>query len=848
MVTVKSEASLASTSSVLSVCYMCYNCCGIRVHKVDGWISEIDGDTSNPYNLGKLCAKGKAGMMGLYNPYRIKSPLKRTNPEKGLNVDPGWQEISWDEAMNILVEKLSRLRKEDPRKLVLAGLDFHHFITMWAFASAYGTPNIWKGAADYFCGNALHSVLYMTNGTFQAKPDLDFCNYCILIGNQLGFMVGSNAVPMTRKMAEARARGMKLIVVDPVCTAAGSKASEWVPIRPGTDGAFALAILNLLVNELGIYDADFLRRYTNAVYLVGPQGRYVRDPVSGKPLAWDLSQNKPVSFDQGDCSHFTLEGQYQAGEHSCWPAFQLLKDHVRKYTAEMVSDICSVPAETIRRIAQEFGQAVMVGSKITIRGKSLPYRPAVVNWSRGAIGHKHAMLTALAIQLINIVVGAMDVPGGQLGSNPVGPDWAPKEGPDGLLVPSPIQQIVEGAFPARRVKAPESLDLMELFPLASYAAPLFEAAVLEPDKFGLDYRPEVMLHFHSNLLMGTSNPNRMEKVLRKIPFIASFAFLMDETVQFADLVLPDTHYLERLYPFPNHVAHFVPEGLGSWHWMVAQPVVKPAAAARSWQEVLLQLADRLKLRQELYMILNQRLNFKEPYQLDPAKNYSWEEIADCWAKSWFGPERGYDWFKENGFFISGDKKVEEAYPRPFFKARIPIYYEHFIEAGEEVRKVTQELGLNWDTSDYQPLPDWKPCLAHKEEGEFDLYPVNFKLPFHTFSLTTENPWLNEIAEHNPYAYKILINTQVAEKKDIQDGDGVWIESASGKIKGQAKLTECIHPETVGIAGTFGHWGKGLTIGKEKGAHFNSLLDSELDRIDLVSTALDCCVKVKLHKQ
>jgi molybdopterin-containing oxidoreductase family molybdopterin binding subunit len=115
-------------------------------------------------------------------------------------------------------------------------------------------------------------------------------------------------------------------------------------------------------------------------------------------------------------------------------------------------------------------------------------------------------------------------------------------------------------------------------------------------------------------------------------------------------------------------------------------------------------------------------------------------------------------------------------------------------------------------------------------------------------LTTENPWLNEIAEHNPYAYKILINTQVAEKKDIQDGDGVWIESASGKIKGQAKLTECIHPETVGIAGTFGHWGKDLTIGKEKGAHFNSLLDSELDRIDLVSTALDCCVKVKLHKQ
>ena len=103
-----------------SICGMCKGDCGILVHRVDGVVVDIKGDKDCPNSRGKTCSKASAGIMQLYDPHRVKTPLKRRNPEKGLGIDPGWVPISWDEAMDILEEKLTKVRKEDPRKLVLA--------------------------------------------------------------------------------------------------------------------------------------------------------------------------------------------------------------------------------------------------------------------------------------------------------------------------------------------------------------------------------------------------------------------------------------------------------------------------------------------------------------------------------------------------------------------------------------------------------------------------------------------------------------------------------------------------------------------------------------------------------
>ena len=191
-----------------SVCDMCFAACGILAHRKDGVLVKIEGDPNCPASEGHLCAKGQAALIGLYDPSRVKAPLRRTNPQKGIGVDPKWEEISWETALDILTDKLAKVRDKDPRGLLISNFD-HIAATYFiggAWAVAFGTPNHhWTG---YYCGNYLHSSMYLTNGSFHSDFDLDYCNYAILLGNQQGFMAGLNANVVARKMAEARKRGL----------------------------------------------------------------------------------------------------------------------------------------------------------------------------------------------------------------------------------------------------------------------------------------------------------------------------------------------------------------------------------------------------------------------------------------------------------------------------------------------------------------------------------------------------------------------------------------------------------------------------------------------------------------
>lgn len=826
-----------------SLCYGCYSSCGIKVRRVNGVVVDITPDLDSPHNLGKMCAKGKAGIMSLYDPYRVKLPLRRSNPEKGRAVDPQWRAISWDDALTIIAEKL----KQTPgNRLLTAGLDFQLTLMYACFGAAFGAPVHWFGGSGYYCGNALHSVTYMTTGAFYAEPDFDHCQLCLLFGTQLGFLINTNATPLAVRMAEARARGMKVVAIDPVCGQAGSKADQWIPIRPGTDGALALAMLNLLVNHFQTYDVGFLKSYTNASYLIGHDGHYVRDEGSGKPLIWDSKEDRDKPYDDPSLADPALVGEYQVQGQHCQPAFALVKEHLKQYELEKVSRITTIPGQTILDLAEEFGRSAHIGSTIVVDDKELPYRPVACAWNRGAIAHKNAMATGVAIQFLNMVVGAIDVPGGILGTNPVGPFWAPKEGPDGFMVPADTQMAVDPAYPARPVSRPATAEAKELFPVAPYASPLFEHVSREPEKFGLaSGGPELLLRTHSNLIFACAQPEGLAESLKKIPLLVSCAHHLDETTDYSDLVLPEAHYLERLAPFPNRPNEHLVPGPGVWYWTMGQPVVEPYGEARSWAEVLLELAYRAGRGPDLIKMLNVIRGLK----LDTTKEYSWEEIIDVWARTWFGPEHDLAFFKERGLLITRKKKVEEAYPRPFLKQRVPIYLEHFIAAGEAVAKETEKLGLDWDVSGYQPLPDWHACLGdEKKDSGFDLYVVNYKLPFHSFSFTVQNPWLDELSQRHPWAYHILVNEGTARAKGIGDGDLICLESSAGKVKGQARITQCVHPEVVAVAGTFGHWAEGMPVAKGKGVHFNSLVPNQLERIDPVSAALDCCIKVKIYPE
>ncbi|MBI4523569.1 MAG: molybdopterin-dependent oxidoreductase [Deltaproteobacteria bacterium] len=838
---------MASTS-IPSTCGMCYAKCGILVFVEDGVVMRIEGNPDHPQNRGKLCAKGKAGLMNLYNPHRVKVPLKRTNPNKGLDVDPGWQEISWTEALDTIVARLQEIR-HDPKKLHIEAWDVTGDTMYWlsALGSAFGTPHIMR-AASPTCGKVIHPVEFFSGGGFHQQPDLHYAKYCLLVGTQFAIAARGSFNHIALDMAEARARGMKLVAIDPIGGFAASKADEWIPIRPGTDSALALSMLHVLLNELEIYDRRFLQYRSNAPYLVGRDGRYARDPASGKPLIYDAADHKTKHYDDPTISQPAISGGCEAGR----PSFELLREHVAKYPPEKTQEITTIPAKTLRRIAREFGEAASVGATIKIDGVELPYRPACVDWAKGPQGHAHGFHQSWPLKLLNIVMGAVNVPGGILSTSAAGKrphHWWPKGGADGLLeegghiLPLPHPK----AFPGRTPVTPLRLDIFELFPLASHSHTLLPIVAQERERYGFSFGIEVMLHSLTNSLLGSfGDVKKVESFFRSIPFAAGFAVELNETNLFDDIVLPFPSYLER-FDFVGSDVTIPPGGQDDWSWQVRQPVVDLPPGMRHPQEIMMEIAERLGILGDFYRLINHAFRLKEPYTLNPDRCYPAREVVDRMTRCWFGEERGLNWFRESGV-IRIPREPDEAYIGPFIDARLPIYLEHFLARGQELEHVVTRMNLDWDLSDYAPLSDWMPCPSYEaiQNGSYDFIAVHYKMAYVYGGFGNENPWIDEICERTG-SYNVLVNADVARARGIDDGDEVWLESPVNKIRAKVKLTQCIHPEVVGVGGHFGHWSHGMPIARGKGISFNSLLPTDLEHIDKISTALDHCVQVRLYK-
>ena len=840
-----------------TTCGVCYSVCALLVHRVNGTVVKIEGNPNSATNRGRLCPRGVSGIMTLYDPNRVNVPLKRTNPEKGLNTDPGWVQITWEEALDTIAARLSKIRREDPRKLLLTGTVTTQDEVPFAkiFAMTFGTPNGWNSGAGNHCGTAEHLFGALLHASWSKLPDPDHCRYLLNFGTGTGSGSYYCVTGMAQRIADARVRGMKHVAIDPFLGPGAEKADEWIPIRPGTDGAFALAMLNVLLNELSIYDGDYLKHHTNAPYLIGDDGLYIRDAKQQLPLIWDPVDAGEKPFSDPAIKDFALEGEFRVNGLRARPAFTILREHLKPFTPEWAEPITTVPAATIRRIANEFGQEARIGSTIVLEGKVLPYRPVAVMYFKGAQGHKNALLSSMALELLTEVVGASNVPGGLLGMNSCSlgyPEtgqlkWTPKADRDGLMVtgrwpnPSP-------PYPPREVKGAETIDLRGMIPTCPGSSGALPVVMADPERFKVPYKIEMNLHVGSNYVMTFANPKAIEEAFRNV-FQVSFALFLDESTYLSDIVLPAASYLERL----SHTADWISSNspVGEWCYHVRQPVVGQIAERRSACDVLLELVERLGMRDEFYNFVNLMLEVKTPYALETDSRYSWEEIVDRRYKSLFGAERGLEWFKEHGL-IKWPKKVEEVYWKPFSHTRVPLYFEWFKPLGEKVRAMSEKLGIELDTSAFQPLPEWRPCLSHKENSrDHSLYAIYYKVPMQTFSGTYNNPWLDEVSKIDRFAYGVAINTETARQRGIREGDWIEIKSSptGNTIRGQAALTEGIHPEVVAIAGCGGHWSKYLSVANQdgKGLCFEWLMPVGLDNVDIPSLTQDQCVRVTVSK-
>ncbi|HSD11223.1 MAG TPA: molybdopterin dinucleotide binding domain-containing protein, partial [Candidatus Binatia bacterium] len=236
--------------------------------------------------------------------------------------------------------------------------------------------------------------------------------------------------------------------------------------------------------------------------------------------------------------------------------------------------------------------------------------------------------------------------------------------------------------------------------------------------------------------------------------------------------------------------------------------------------------------------------------LEPNRKHTMEEIAKRTVCALSG-RQSFDEgiFRDSGAIHFYDKTLAEAFPGTVMKARIPIYFEHFIDAGHKVHELTRELGMDWwDTSFYHPLPEWHPCRAHGVgEDPYDLYIAFSKAPLLSHTISAENPWIADIVQRNPLDYSVLVHTSVAKEKGIRDGDPVWVESDVNRVRGTARVTECVHPKVVATFGIGGRWGREKNVSRGKGVHFNSLIRFGWDMVDTLSGQIDYCAKVKVYR-
>jgi len=269
---------------------------------------------------------------------------------------------------------------------------------------------------------------------------------------------------------------------------------------------------------------------------------------------------------------------------------------------------------------------------------------------------------------------------------------------------------------------------------------------------------------------------------------------------------------------------------------------------RGSPQLLLDIAERVGFLDDLYLLLNQSWELKPPYHLEMGKRYRFEEIAERFLKSCCGEDKGVEWFRHHGVY-TWPKKVEEVYWKPFLKVRVPIYFEFIPRLGQKVRAVAEEMGIPWDVSDFQALPDWKPCLSHHIDSPgYDFYAFYYRVPHHTFSFTVQNAWLHEVGEMDPWTNYVVINARSAARLGIRDGDLVRVESIDGgTTTGRARLSNAIHPEGLALAANSGHWAPGMPLARGVGASISQLRRLTLDRVDIPTNSLDLCIKVKVSK-
>jgi len=849
---------------------MCACRCGIRVTLRDNEVRYIQGNPDHPLNKGVICAKGASGIMKQYSPARLTKPLLRK--QGAMRGDADFEEISWDKAFDIMEERLANIRATDPKKFTLiTGRDQMQALT-GMFAKNYGTPNY--SAHGGLCSvNMAAGMIYSIGGSFWefGGPDLERSKLFIMIGTA----EDHHSNPMKIALSEFKRNGGRFISINPVRTGYSAIADEWVPIKPGTDNALILAIVRELI-DTGLYDREFVKDYSNAGQLVNcdeaseHHGMFVRMDVSNPEDGCFDHQNQmwwDRHTDQAVRTHTTGTDPFLMGEFTLEdgtpvkPAFQLLKESVEEYTPEWAADITGIPAETIRRLAHEMG-IVARDEKIELpiawtdtwgrEHASVTGNPVSFHAMRGLAAHSNGFQTIRGLSILMSILGTIDRPGGFRHKapfpRPIPPCPKTPRGPEGVKPNTPLGGMPLG-FPA----SPEDLFIDDdsnpvrldkgfswEFPLSAHG--LMQNAITNAWR-GDPYKIDTMMIFMSNMAWNsTMNTMGVRDMLNdkdedgeyKIPFLIVSDAFHSETVAFADLVLPDTTYLER-----HDVMSMLDRPISEFDGPVDSvrvPVVPPKGQCKPFQEVLIELGTRLKLpvfiNEDGSRKYRDYPEFITNFETEPGSGIGflagWRgKGGEKFMKGEANPNQ-WEMYEKNNCVYQYHLPASFQYMRNWNQGYLtwaqdhrltrynePINIHIYSEVLQKFRLAAQGKRKGRQPPDhlrkrveehFNPLPFYSETL----EGQLtdkQKYPLNAitQRPMAMYhSWDSQNAWLRQIHAHN-YMH---VHPSLGEKHGFDDGDWIYVESMHGKIRCMARFSEAVEP------GTIWTWN---AIGKAKGA-------------------------------
>ncbi|MCC7461432.1 MAG: molybdopterin-dependent oxidoreductase [Gammaproteobacteria bacterium] len=892
----------------------CYNCVAgpdlLSVKVQDGVATEIQPNFSARHmhpGEGRPCVKAYGLIQKTYSPHRILTPMRRTNPRKGMGEDPGFVPISWDVALDEVAARLRAIRAKGvidqeglPRLAVSlghGGTPANYMGTFPALLAAWGPVDYSFGSGQGVkCIHAEHLYGEYWHRAFTVAADTPHTEYILSFGANVDVTGGVCAVA---RHAEARQRGVQRVCIEPHLSVTAATSSEWIPIKPKTDAAFLFAMLHVLLHERARADLDlgFLRTLTSSPYLVGPHGYYLRDASSGKPLVYDSVRSTAVPFDTPGAQpalegrHAVAAGFEQGPDADRWEhrdvvadtAFGKLIDHVRGYTPEWAAGVCDVPAQRIRTVANEFVEHARVGATLEVEGRQLPFRPVAIILGKTVNNGWGAYDCVWARTLLAVLVGALEVPGGILGTtvriNRPHEDrhQSVKPGEDGFMAhglnPTDAQGWV--GQPAGRNAHRTLVPLVGNGPWSQALGPTHLAWMWQehaPERLLRSTLPELWITCRFNPAIAFWDTRRLTETIARFPYMVSFAYTIDETNWMADLLLPEATDLESLQLIRLANTKYQEQYGDHEGFVLRQPAVAARGDTRDFTWINTEIARRAGLLEGYNAAINRGAGLvplrTASYDFSLATDVAhpvetvWDALCKA-ASAQLSEGRevhGLDWFREHGFLARAASErrwyLYATVADQGLRFELP-YQERLTRTGQELQRRLHERGIHWwdeQLKEYEFLPAWHDVAGRWERA---LEHQNMRPDDYPFWLLTTKSMqyhgsgnasielMDEVARNMRGHRGVIMNPATAARLAIDEGEVIEVHSPVGSTRGPAVLMQGIRPDTLVMVGQFDQWA--TPYAKDMHApSLNTVAPMSLELTDATGSGADV-VRVAIRK-